>query len=87
MPSQVDELTDTPFRGRSYGELDILFMNKVPAWRFKHTKVDRKSPHHPEESKLTLAEFAALREDEQLELETADKPAVETDINHLETRK
>jgi hypothetical protein len=26
---------------RSYGELDILFENKVPAWRFKKTKVDR----------------------------------------------
>ena len=87
MPSQVKELTDAPGRGRSYGELDILFMNKVPAWRFKSTKVDRKSPHHPAESKLIPAEFAALREDEQLELENADKPAVETEINHLETRK
>lgn len=28
---------------RSYGELDILFENKVPAWRFKKTKADRKS--------------------------------------------
>ncbi|KAJ7362346.1 hypothetical protein DFH08DRAFT_667367, partial [Mycena albidolilacea] len=27
-------------RGRSYGELDILFENKVPAWRFSKTKVD-----------------------------------------------
>ncbi|KAJ7049352.1 trehalose transport-related protein [Mycena amicta] len=27
--------------GRSYGELDILFENKVPAWRFKNTKVDQ----------------------------------------------
>lgn len=30
-------------RGRSYGELDLLFENKVPAWRFKSTKVDRES--------------------------------------------
>ena len=28
--------------GRSYCELDILFENKVPAWRFSKTKVDRK---------------------------------------------
>ncbi|KAJ7624619.1 maltose permease [Roridomyces roridus] len=28
-------------RGRSYGELDILFENKVPAWRFASTKVDQ----------------------------------------------
>ncbi|KAJ7692464.1 maltose permease [Mycena rosella] len=27
--------------GRSYGELDILFQNKVPAWRFKNAKVDQ----------------------------------------------
>ncbi|KZP02507.1 general substrate transporter, partial [Athelia psychrophila] len=30
-------------RGRSYGELDLLFEDKVPAWRFKSTKVDRES--------------------------------------------
>ncbi|KZP14566.1 maltose permease [Athelia psychrophila] len=28
-------------RGRSYGELDLLFENKVPAWRFKSTQVDQ----------------------------------------------
>ncbi|KAJ7260368.1 trehalose transport-related protein [Mycena haematopus] len=28
-------------RGRSYGELDIMFDNKVPAWRFSGTKVDQ----------------------------------------------
>ncbi|KAJ7484804.1 maltose permease [Mycena galericulata] len=28
-------------RGRSYGELDILFENKIPAWRFSKTKVDQ----------------------------------------------
>ncbi|KAK6984885.1 maltose permease [Favolaschia claudopus] len=28
-------------RGRSYGELDILFENKVTAWRFSKTKVDQ----------------------------------------------
>ncbi|KAJ7101255.1 maltose permease [Mycena belliarum] len=27
--------------GRSYGELDILFENKVPAWRFRDAKVDQ----------------------------------------------
>ncbi|KAJ7488343.1 trehalose transport-related protein [Mycena latifolia] len=27
--------------GRSYGELDVLFQNKVPAWRFKNSKVDQ----------------------------------------------
>ncbi|KAF7350122.1 Maltose permease [Mycena venus] len=27
--------------GRSYGELDILFENKVPAWRFSKSKVDQ----------------------------------------------
>ncbi|KAJ7091711.1 maltose permease [Mycena crocata] len=28
-------------RGRSYGELDVLFENKVPAWRFHKAKVDQ----------------------------------------------
>ena len=27
-------------KGRSYGELDLLFERKIPAWRFKSTKVD-----------------------------------------------
>ncbi|KAJ6518515.1 trehalose transport-related protein [Mycena vulgaris] len=27
--------------GRSYGELDVLFQNKVAAWRFKNSKVDQ----------------------------------------------
>ncbi|KAF8883506.1 maltose permease [Gymnopilus junonius] len=30
-------------KGRSYGELDLLFENNIPAWRFKGTKVDRTS--------------------------------------------
>jgi SP family general alpha glucoside:H+ symporter-like MFS transporter len=33
-------------RGRGYGELDVLFNEKVPAWRFASTKVDRKSPFY-----------------------------------------
>ncbi|GFZ47109.1 hypothetical protein JCM24511_04851 [Saitozyma sp. JCM 24511] len=33
-------------KGRSYGELDLLFENKVPAWRFKSTKVDQFGVHH-----------------------------------------
>jgi MFS family permease len=32
-------------RNRSYGELDLLFENKIPAWRFSKTKVDRKYRH------------------------------------------
>jgi SP family general alpha glucoside:H+ symporter-like MFS transporter len=28
-------------KGRSYGELDLLFERKIPAWRFKSTPVDR----------------------------------------------
>ncbi|KZV93750.1 putative MFS alpha-glucoside transporter [Exidia glandulosa HHB12029] len=32
-------------KGRAYGELDILFENKVPAWRFKSTKVDQFAGH------------------------------------------
>jgi hypothetical protein len=28
-------------KGRSYGELDILFNNRVEAWKFARTKVDR----------------------------------------------
>ncbi|KAH7106795.1 trehalose transport-related protein [Auriculariales sp. MPI-PUGE-AT-0066] len=28
-------------RGRSYGELDLLFEHRIPAWRFKSTKVDQ----------------------------------------------
>lgn len=31
-------------KGRSYGELDLLFERKIPAWRFKSTKVDREFP-------------------------------------------
>jgi hypothetical protein len=62
-------------------------MNKVPAWRFKSTKADRKSPQHLIVVKLMIAEFAALREDEHLEMETTDKPTVEPEINHLESRK
>ncbi|KAJ7585660.1 maltose permease [Mycena floridula] len=27
--------------GRTYGELDVLFENRVPAWRFRGTKVDQ----------------------------------------------
>ncbi|KAJ7624653.1 trehalose transport-related protein [Roridomyces roridus] len=44
-------------RGRSYGELDILFENKVPAWRFAGTKVDQfniggtHSPAYPDEKR------------------------------------
>ncbi|EJD45772.1 trehalose transport-related protein [Auricularia subglabra TFB-10046 SS5] len=32
-------------RGRSYGELDLLFEHKVPAWRFQSTKVDQFAVH------------------------------------------
>lgn len=32
-------------RGRSYGELDLLFEHKVPAWRFKTTKADQFATH------------------------------------------
>ncbi|KAF9066480.1 maltose permease [Rhodocollybia butyracea] len=32
-------------KGRSYGELDLLFENQVPAWRFKGTKVDQFGRH------------------------------------------
>jgi len=28
-------------RGRSYGELDLLFEHRVPAWKFKSTKVNQ----------------------------------------------
>ncbi|EIN04153.1 maltose permease [Punctularia strigosozonata HHB-11173 SS5] len=33
-------------KGRSYGELDLLFESKTPAWRFKSTKVDQFGTHH-----------------------------------------
>ncbi|GAW00411.1 maltose permease [Lentinula edodes] len=36
---------------RSYGELDLLFENKVPAWRFKSTKVDQFGMHHDDTKK------------------------------------
>ncbi|KAI0699131.1 maltose permease [Cytidiella melzeri] len=36
-------------KGRSYGELDLLFENKVPAWRFKSTKVDQFAVHHDDQ--------------------------------------
>ncbi|KAG8938943.1 hypothetical protein FRC04_007229 [Tulasnella sp. 424] len=32
-------------KNRSYGELDLLFEHKVPAWRFKSTKVDQFATH------------------------------------------
>ncbi|KAF5388947.1 hypothetical protein D9757_005152 [Collybiopsis confluens] len=35
-------------KGRSYGELDLMFENKVPAWRFKSTKVDQFAVHSEE---------------------------------------
>ncbi|KAF9039432.1 maltose permease [Hymenopellis radicata] len=38
---------DSSGQGRSYGELDLLFEHKVPAWRFKSTKVDQFAVHHP----------------------------------------
>jgi SP family general alpha glucoside:H+ symporter-like MFS transporter len=28
-------------RGRSYGELDVLFERRVPAWRFEKTRVEQ----------------------------------------------
>ena len=62
-------------------------MNKVPAWRFKSTKADRELLQHPSQLQLTVVEFAAIRDDEQMEMETGDKPAVGIDVNHLETRK
>ncbi|KAF9457582.1 trehalose transport-related protein [Collybia nuda] len=34
-------------KGRSYGELDILFEKGVPAWRFRSTKVDQFALDHP----------------------------------------
>ncbi|KAK8853023.1 hypothetical protein IAR55_003724 [Kwoniella newhampshirensis] len=34
-------------RGRSYGELDLLFENKVAAWRFSKTKADQFATHEP----------------------------------------
>ncbi|KZO94753.1 maltose permease [Calocera viscosa TUFC12733] len=37
-------------RGRSYGELDMLFEGKVPAWRFKSTKVDQFGYHMKEKT-------------------------------------
>lgn len=30
-------------KDRTFGEIDILFENHLPARKFKHTKVDRKS--------------------------------------------
>ncbi|KAL7424946.1 hypothetical protein Q5752_000633 [Cryptotrichosporon argae] len=33
-------------KNRSYGELDLLFEHRVPAWRFKSTKVDQFASHH-----------------------------------------
>ncbi|KIY70586.1 trehalose transport-related protein [Cylindrobasidium torrendii FP15055 ss-10] len=33
-------------KGRSYGELDLLFEHRTPAWRFKSTKVDQFGTHH-----------------------------------------
>jgi len=32
-------------KNRSYGELDLLFEHRVPAWRFKSTKVDQFAVH------------------------------------------
>jgi MFS transporter, SP family, general alpha glucoside:H+ symporter len=31
-------------KDRSFGEIDLLFENRVPARKFKSTKVDRKCP-------------------------------------------
>ncbi len=31
-------------KDRTFGEIDLLFDNRVPARKFKYTKVDRESP-------------------------------------------
>lgn len=57
------------FRGRSYGELDILFENKVPAWRFKSTKVDQ---------------FASVHEIQKVEQFETKKNNEEGEVAHLD---
>jgi len=50
--------------GRSYGELDILFENRVPAWRFKNSKVDQFGLSDPA---VKRASDEKLSHDEKLE--------------------
>jgi len=47
-------------KGRSYGELDLLFERRVPAWRFKSTKVDREYPEAGEVRCSCFTEFSGV---------------------------
>ncbi|KAH8926173.1 maltose permease [Atractiella rhizophila] len=51
-------------RGRSYAELDILFENKVPAWKFSKTQVDQFHIHE----KKRADEKEDLKEDLKTDL-------------------
>ena len=42
-------------KGRGYGELDLLFQARTPAWRFKSTKVDQFNVHENIEEKQGVA--------------------------------
>ncbi|GHJ90283.1 hypothetical protein NliqN6_6685 [Naganishia liquefaciens] len=58
-------------RNRSYGELDLLFENHIPAWRFSKTKVDQ---FNLDERPDIPADTPYLEE----------KPDLKTDITHAE---
>ncbi|KAJ9111204.1 hypothetical protein QFC22_006579 [Naganishia vaughanmartiniae] len=58
-------------RNRSYGELDLLFEHRVPAWRFAKTKVDQ---FNLDERRGPAAETPMLEE----------KPDLKEDVAHAE---
>jgi hypothetical protein len=71
-------------RGRSYGELDILFEHRVPAWKFKTTKADRELCSVPLWTYAHTAEFAVINRTE------GDEEGGTTgagDVSHLESRQ
>lgn len=83
---QCQEARLTPPLSRSYGELDILFENKVPAWRFKSTKVDRECRYSRPtvRSDANVAtEFSAVHDIQKVEA-LEDKRVEPAQISHLD---
>jgi hypothetical protein len=46
MSFSVDYQVPADCQDRTFGEIDVLFENRIPARKFKYTKADRKSLIH-----------------------------------------
>lgn len=60
-------------RGRSYAELDTLFENGVPAWRFSSTKVDQFAGVHGNLKQTPSSQGQVESSDEKMVDETIEK--------------